>query len=96
MYIGIRLKHALFLSDCNAAWFFRQVFENSSDIKFHEIHLLEAEFLHADRRTDMTSRLFAILRALLKAYECTKVAQKVMPHIFFSFQNKDINLKIEK
>jgi hypothetical protein len=26
----------------------------------------------------------------------TKVAQKVMPYIFFSFQNKDSNMKIEK
>jgi hypothetical protein len=25
-----------------------------------------------------------------------KVAQKVMPHIFFSFQNKDSNVKIER
>ena len=28
--------------------------------------------------------------------ESTRVAQKVMPHIFFSFQNKDSNMKIER
>jgi hypothetical protein len=31
----------------------------------------------------------------MEIFECTKVAQKVMPHIFLSFQNKDSNVKIE-
>jgi len=37
-------------------------------------------------------------KAICKDEDCiiTRVARKVMPHIFFSFQNKDSNVKIER
>jgi hypothetical protein len=35
-------------------------------------------------------------QAFSKNANVTKVAQKVMPHIFFSFQNKDSDVKIER
>jgi len=36
MYIGLHVKYQLFVSDFNETLFSRQVFENSSNVKFHE------------------------------------------------------------
>jgi hypothetical protein len=36
MYTGLHVKYLLVLSDFNATWIFQQIFEESSNIKFHE------------------------------------------------------------
>ena len=36
MYIGLRIKHSLFLSDFNETWIFSTYFGKCSNIKFHE------------------------------------------------------------
>jgi len=37
----------------------RQIFEKSSNAKFHDIRPVEAELFHPDRRTDMTKPIVA-------------------------------------
>jgi len=36
MYIGVRVKYLIFLSDFNETWIFWTIFEKYSHIKFHE------------------------------------------------------------
>ena len=48
MYIGLHLNCPPFWSDFNETWFFRQIFEKSPNIKFHEIRPEVANFFHAD------------------------------------------------
>ena len=39
--------------------FSRQTFEENSNIKFHQIHLVRADLLHADGQTDMRKLMVA-------------------------------------
>jgi len=53
MYIGIHVKHPLFLSDINETWiFFRQISEKYSNIKFYENPSSGSQVVQCDRRTD--------------------------------------------
>jgi len=52
MYIVLRVKYPLFLSDFNETWISRQTFVNSPTIKFHEYPSSESRVVPC-RRTDM-------------------------------------------
>jgi hypothetical protein len=52
MYIGIRVKYALFLSDFNEPWILLTDFEKSSSIYFMKIRPVESELFHAGGRAD--------------------------------------------
>jgi len=51
MYIGINVKYLLLLRDFNENCIFWTDFKKSSNVKFHEIHLVGAELFHADKMT---------------------------------------------
>jgi hypothetical protein len=52
MYIGLHVKYPLLLSDFNETCIYREIFEKSSSIKFHENPSSEVELLHTVRRKD--------------------------------------------
>jgi hypothetical protein len=52
MYIGLRVKYQLFLSDFNKTSIFRKVFEKYSKPNFIKIHSMGAALFHADRREE--------------------------------------------
>jgi hypothetical protein len=52
MYIGLHVKCPLFLSDCNETRILSGFSKNSQISNFMKIRPVEAEFLHADGRTD--------------------------------------------
>ena len=52
MYIGLHVKYTLFFFDLNETWIFQQIFDISSNIKFHEIPSRTAELFNADGRTE--------------------------------------------
>jgi hypothetical protein len=57
MYIGLHIKYPLFLSDFKETLFSCQIFEKSSNIKFHEYPPSESGVVfcgRTDGRTDMT------------------------------------------
>ena len=59
MYIGLRVKYPLFLSDFNETLNFpRQILEKYSSIKFRE-NPSSGSRVHADGRTDMTNLIVA-------------------------------------
>ena len=51
MYISIRVKYPLFLSDFSATWIFSTYFQNRYS-NFMKIRQVGAELFHADGRTD--------------------------------------------
>ena len=55
MYIGLRVKCLLLLSDFNETRIFLTHNQKNAQISnYMKIHPVGAEFLHTDRRTDMT------------------------------------------
>jgi len=67
MYIGLYVKCPLFFSDFNETLIFSTDFLKIPKYKiFMKIFLVEAEFFHADRRTDMTK----LTVAFRNFYEC--------------------------
>jgi hypothetical protein len=64
MYIGLHVKYPLFLSDFNETCIFQQIFENYSNIKFHENPSSGSQVVpcgQTDGRTDMTKPIDALL-----------------------------------
>jgi hypothetical protein len=62
MYIGLRVKYPLLLSDLMILEFSRQIFEKSSNIKFHENPYSGSRVVpsgRTDRQTDMTKLIIA-------------------------------------
>jgi hypothetical protein len=58
MYTSLHVKYPLFLSGFNKTWFSRQVFEQASNIKFHENRLSES-WVVPRGRTDMRMLIVA-------------------------------------
>jgi hypothetical protein len=57
MYIGLYVKHTLFLSDFNETLIFGDKFSKNIEIpNFIKMRPVEAELLHADRWTDRHDR----------------------------------------
>jgi len=53
MYIGLRVKYPLFLSDFNKTWIFSADFRKNTQISnFMKIRRVGAELFRADGRTD--------------------------------------------
>jgi hypothetical protein len=59
MYIGVHVKHPLFLLDFRELEFSRQIFEIYSNILFRKNRPVEAELIHEDGRTEMTKLIVA-------------------------------------
>jgi hypothetical protein len=57
MYIGLHVKYPLLLSNLNETSIFSKKKKKNSNIKFYEP--VGAEFVRADRRTDMTKLVVA-------------------------------------
>ena len=66
MCIGLHVKYPLFSFDLNETGIFFDIFEKSSNIKFHEIRPVGGELFHADSRIDVT-KLIAAFRNFVNA-----------------------------
>jgi hypothetical protein len=62
MYISIHVTYPILMK----LELSRLIFEKYSKIKFDDNRPVEAELLHADRRTDITKLTVAVLRTRLK------------------------------
>jgi len=62
MYIGLRVKYLLFLSDFKETWIFSTVFRKRSNIKFHENPSIGRRVVlcvETDGQTDMAKLILA-------------------------------------
>ena len=60
MYIGLRVKYPLFLTDFNETWVFSTDFSKNTQMStFMKIRPVGAELFHADGLTDMTKMTVA-------------------------------------
>ena len=59
MYIGLHVKYPLFFSDFNGTWISRQIFEKSSNMKFHDNPSIGSRVVPCER-TEMTKLIVAI------------------------------------
>jgi hypothetical protein len=51
LYIGLRVKYVLFLSDFNETLIFDRFSESTQILNFMNIRPVEAELFHSDKRT---------------------------------------------
>jgi hypothetical protein len=66
MYIGLHVKHPLFLSDLNETSIFSSDFRKTFATKFHENRSVRDKPFHADGRADKT-KLIISFRNFAKA-----------------------------
>jgi len=62
MFIGLHIKFPLLWSDFNETWIFLEIFEKSTNIKFHENSSSDSRVVpcgRTDRRKDVTKLIVA-------------------------------------